>query len=281
MKCECEEHKEYRQESHKCEYDCGSPPKPTNARIISETFTEVIYECENNYVSNVTNDVDNMAQCTENDWILNFECFQCDPPPAIPGATLQGNDDDQVRTYVCDAGLKPHLGTGNGTIRYGGTFNDNWFNETIEKVYNVQAECTGVESSLIGCSYTYTYGVQSDSAMVITCFKQNFTGSTFVVQFSNNDNQGLLQVIMPGNGTGGICKDTTWGDEEETVACRTIDPQWTVHNSSAGNGDAIGKIIMSNVECSGNEPHLFYCRYRGWGFTDECPDDSYVLIWCS
>ena len=55
-----------------------------------------------------------------------------------------------------------------------------------------------------------------------------------------------------------VCDDL-WDDREAEVVCKQLGYSGGSARSNAFYGEGVGKILLDNVQCSGNEPNLFTC----------------------
>ena len=78
-----------------------------------------------------------------------------------------------------------------------------------------------------------------------------------------------MEVYHPLYGWGTVChrdlfSDGTWNETESSVVCRQLG-----FNGTKGAGYSQGRgndrILLSNVQCTGNETFLWNCTNRGWG----------------
>uniref|UniRef100_H3AZ39 SRCR domain-containing protein n=1 Tax=Latimeria chalumnae TaxID=7897 RepID=H3AZ39_LATCH len=91
--------------------------------------------------------------------------------------------------------------------------------------------------------------------------------------------QGRLEIFHNGS-WGTVCSDG-WDMSENSVVCQHLGCGKALgykHNAHYGQGT--GDILMDDVNCNGNEPHLADCSSSGWG-THNCNHDNDVGVFCA
>ena len=82
------------------------------------------------------------------------------------------------------------------------------------------------------------------------------------------------------NGTWGTVCDDGWDKRDADVVCRMLRYSHALEaRSSATFGYGSGWILLTNVDCDGNEKSLQHCRHDPWGIASGCShyDDAGVI----
>ena len=88
---------------------------------------------------------------------------------------------------------------------------------------------------------------------------------------------GGVEVYHPLYGWGTVCKDD-WDKTESDVVCRQLGFNGT-KGAGYRHGGGSGRILLNNVQCTGNETFLWNCTHRGWG-VNNCYHDLDVGVKC-
>ena len=86
-----------------------------------------------------------------------------------------------------------------------------------------------------------------------------------------NDREGRVEIDYQGR-HGTVCDDH-WDNNDAKVVCRMLGFTGGIafqgpSNSNGHNfGNGTGEIMLTNVQCTGNEMSLFACHYRGFGIS--------------
>lgn len=174
---------------------------------------------------------------------------------------------------------------------YGGTFHEEWFDTNnqsplADAIKLDRLACSGDEEALEMCTYEVKDSNIGDE-IALTCFDYNFTMPEFehVVLGSGTEatpgvSTGLLLVKIDGE-FGAIC-GSDWSSKRTTVTCRSLNEDWTEDDECTDScfGSWTGGILTNHVKCEGDEPHLFFCNNRGWGYDADCNLEKLVGIEC-
>lgn len=92
---------------------------------------------------------------------------------------------------------------------------------------------------------------------------------------------GRLEVMHKGS-WGSVCDDS-WGEKEDQVVCKQLgcgEPPFPSPRPRKSYGPGAGRIWLDDVNCSGKEQSLEFCRHRLWGYHD-CTHKEDVGVICS
>ncbi|XP_078503461.1 CD5 antigen-like [Lissotriton helveticus] len=137
--------------------------------------------------------------------------------------------------------------------------------------------CRGDEPSLLKCSYSsnpQAYCNQKRDASV------QCTGPD-AVRLVNGASLCSGRVEVRHNGVWGAVCDDAWGQEDASVVCRQLvcgAVQSYQYKSSFGISAL--PVLMSNVQCQGDESALWKCAQRGWG-VNTCPAGRNAGVTCT
>ena len=92
-----------------------------------------------------------------------------------------------------------------------------------------------------------------------------------------------MEVYHPLYGWGTVCHHDVLGDDiwdvtESDVVCRQLGFNGT-KGSGYPHGRGSDRILLSNVQCIGNETFLWNCTHRAWGVRF-CFNNFYVGVKC-
>ncbi|KAM3913971.1 scavenger receptor cysteine-rich domain-containing protein DMBT1 [Leptodactylus fuscus] len=91
--------------------------------------------------------------------------------------------------------------------------------------------------------------------------------------------EGRVEILYDGH-WGTVCEDL-WDIKNAEVVCRQIGcGNATAFNGSAAYGQGEGDIILDDVQCIGNELHLWECPHRGF-LSNNCAHSRDVGVVCS
>ncbi|XP_064424021.1 deleted in malignant brain tumors 1 protein [Latimeria chalumnae] len=137
--------------------------------------------------------------------------------------------------------------------------------------------CSGNELDLFACSNAgwgkHDCSQSKDASVICTV-----EGGIRLVNGSDAC-QGRLEIFHNGS-WGTVCSDG-WDMSENSVVCQHLGCGKALgykHNAHYGQGT--GDILMDDVNCNGNEPHLADCSSSGWG-THNCNHDNDVGVFCA
>ncbi|CAH0763306.1 unnamed protein product [Diatraea saccharalis] len=197
------------------------------------------------------------------------------------GAVCDDSWDDAAAQVVCRAYNKTGVATHGG--QYGESTRKFWMDDVV---------CQGDEKSLSHCIFTGwgSSDCEPTEAAGVICsddIHRQKTVSDFQkkklihevldvksislrLEGGKDPNEGRVEIYY--NGTwGSICADG-WTLYEASVICRHLALGFA---SQALQTDYFGgsKIVMSGIECSGNENNLFLCRHGEYGIV-KCPGEK-------
>ena len=93
-------------------------------------------------------------------------------------------------------------------------------------------------------------------------------------------NYGRVEVNY--NGTWGTVCDDGWDKRDADVVCRMLGYSHALEErSSATFGFGSGWILLTNVDCNGNEQSLLNCSHNGWGITAGCGHQEDAGVICT
>ena len=96
---------------------------------------------------------------------------------------------------------------------------------------------------------------------------QAFISSTVRLVNGTETHEGRVEVFH--NGSWGTVCDDSWGIDDARVVCRSLGYRDALSAPSQTRfGQGSGPIWMDNVQCSGNEAHIFDCPHNGFGNHD-------------
>ncbi|XP_023655223.1 neurotrypsin isoform X2 [Paramormyrops kingsleyae] len=127
--------------------------------------------------------------------------------------------------------------------------------------------CRGHEDNLLQCPATSWNGGEctKKQAAAVTCLPQE--AATFVpVRLSGGGSgyEGRVEVYHAGQ-WGTVCDDQ-WDDADAEVVCRQLGFGGTAQAwGQAYYGEGSGKVLLDEVQCSGNELSIEQCPKRPWG----------------
>ena len=78
-----------------------------------------------------------------------------------------------------------------------------------------------------------------------------------------------------------VCDDH-WGWEESDVVCKSLGYPLGAQQyyNSAHYGQGSGLILLDDVECTGSESSLLYCKHRGF-HVEDCGHHEDVSVKCA
>ena len=80
-------------------------------------------------------------------------------------------------------------------------------------------------------------------------------------------NEGRVEVLAGCNTEWGTVCDDRWDTRDAQVACRQLGygTDGAIAYSHARFGQGTGDIYLDDLECTGSETSIFYCRNNGYG----------------
>ncbi|XP_078535205.1 CD5 antigen-like [Lissotriton helveticus] len=137
--------------------------------------------------------------------------------------------------------------------------------------------CRGDESSVFKCSYSSNPDTscanKRDASVQCTGPDQ--------VWLVNGPSLCAGRVSIVHNGVWGKVCDDSWDQKDASVVCRQLGcgaVQSYQYNSAFGNSPS--PVLMSNVQCQGDESALWKCAQRGWNF-NTCPTGRNAGVTCA
>ncbi|XP_060577714.1 uncharacterized protein LOC132734871 [Ruditapes philippinarum] len=179
---------------------------------------------------------------------------------------------------------------------YGGTFHTYWKGgtaSTLKKIKFRDIDCTGNEEFLQDCKN----GEEKDCdrpELALTCFKYNVSEAankplalfesihalqSEPVTIDSENMTGILAVKVNGR-WGIVCKK---GFDGKHVACKSLNPKWKSGSDEAFDISDLQEnylLYTQNVDCKGDETHLFYCENNGWNTHEPCSNGEIIRLEC-
>uniref|UniRef100_A0A8C3WG63 SRCR domain-containing protein n=1 Tax=Catagonus wagneri TaxID=51154 RepID=A0A8C3WG63_9CETA len=146
-------------------------------------------------------------------------------------------------------------------------------------------DCTGGESFLGQCAHAgwslHNCGPGEDAGVVCSDLLSPHSRSWPTLRLVDGPGRCSGRVEVSYQGTWGSVCDDGWGLEEAHVVCRQLGCGPAVsapHGAHFGPG--LGKILLDNVHCGGDESHLALCAHDAW-FTHSCGHEEDAGAVCS
>ncbi|XP_023933510.1 deleted in malignant brain tumors 1 protein, partial [Lingula anatina] len=182
----------------------------------------------------------------------------------------RGWDNNDARVVCRMLGYNPmdsisfsgaHFGQGSGTILM-----DN-------------VACSGNEASIQDCGHRgwRSHNCRHSEDAGVRCVSTVHVGVRLIG--GSRAGEGRVEVFHDGE-WGTVCDDG-WDYNDARVICRMLgyNPQGSVSFSYARFGQGTGSILMDDVDCSGNEASIQYCRHSGWR-THSCDHSEDAGVRC-
>ncbi|NP_033820.2 CD5 antigen-like precursor [Mus musculus] len=246
---------------------------------------DTLAQCELNYdVFDCSHEEDAGAQCENPDSDLLFipEDVRLVDGPGHCQGRVEVLHQSQWST-VCKAGWNlqvskvvcRQLGCGRALLTYG-SCNKN--TQGKGPIWMGKMSCSGQEANLRSCLLSRlenncTHG--EDTWMECE--------DPFELKLVGGDTpcSGRLEVLHKGS-WGSVCDDN-WGEKEDQVVCKQLGCGKSLHPSPKTRkiyGPGAGRIWLDDVNCSGKEQSLEFCRHRLWGYHD-CTHKEDVEVICT
>ncbi|XP_071498165.1 scavenger receptor cysteine-rich domain-containing protein DMBT1-like [Diadema antillarum] len=119
-------------------------------------------------------------------------------------------------------------------------------------------ECSGLEASLMECSYSPTHNCGHSEDAGVACHSEEQSNLIRLVGGSS-EYQGRVEILYQGE-WGTVCDDS-WDMTDGGVVCRQLGFGDVQRVYTAGGGS--GRIFLDNVACTGQEYMLHYCSHNG------------------
>ncbi|XP_077167696.1 scavenger receptor cysteine-rich domain-containing group B protein isoform X2 [Paroedura picta] len=147
-------------------------------------------------------------------------------------------------------------------------------------------DCKGREKALSECGsrgwgihncYHYEDVAVTCNELMPTQAARGLTSKAATISLQNGERDGSLRLVRGRNscqgrveifykGNWGTVCDDDWGLSDAGVVCRQMGCGRAVdYKTNAYFGYGMGHILLDNVNCDGNEPHLSACYSLGWG----------------
>lgn len=144
-----------------------------------------------------------------------------------------------------------------------------------------QVTCKGFESSIVSCDHAGWGRSQCEPGKVlrIKCLRRRAEKPRGIrLRSGAQISEGRVEVKY--RDTWGTICDDHWSLREANVVCRSLgygSAAMATKNSNFGRG--VGKTIMDDVYCQGNEKSIMQCRHRGW-YKSNCDHYEDVGVKC-
>ncbi|XP_071495979.1 uncharacterized protein, partial [Diadema antillarum] len=142
-------------------------------------------------------------------------------------------------------------------------------------------ECTGNETNILDCQnrglFSHNCGHSEDAGA--TCSPIGEEERKVRLVGGANESQGRVEIYY-NNAWGTVCDDS-WGQEDANVVCRMLGyPEAESASESASFGQGEGRIILDDVECTGEETNILDCQNGGL-FSHNCGHSEDAGVTCS